>query len=449
MRRYAGLAAQPTWTAISYHSLSSCFLSYDGFFLMQLPRFLRVRQLFPVSPELDIEYAVRNEVAKLVGRVSPSDRIAIGVGSRGISNLSQIVKHCIDSIQDLGAKPFIIPAMGSHGGATPAGQRELLATYGINEQSMGVPILDSLEVQSIGTNEDGVTAYCSTEALKADGIVLINRIKPHTDFSGTLGSGLLKMSVIGLGKQRGAAAMHLGAMQFGYERTIRSLAKVVIASTPILGGIAILENQRHQTAKLQAVVKDEMNGVENALLVEAKALMPTLPFDEIDLLVVDAIGKNISGAGMDPNVINRSIHGYDSNSARGDRAAPFIRRIFVRGLTEESHGNAIGIGMADAVSSHLMRQANMAITRINALTSLTPQSAKVPLTFDSELEAMECMLRSLPIADWGNSRVVRIANTLEISEMEISESLWSISRGLQQIGPIRLWQFADDGGLST
>ena len=152
---------------------------------------------------------------------------------------------------------------------------------------------------------------------------------------------------------------------------------------------------------------------------------------------------------MDPNVINRSIHGYDSNSASGDRAAPFIRRIFVRGLTEESHGNAIGIGMADAVSSHLMQKANMAITRINALTSLTPQSAKVPLTFDSELEAMESMLRSLPIADWRNSRVVRIANTLEISEMEISESLWSISRGLQQIGPIRLWQFADDGGLST
>ncbi len=281
----------------------------------------------------------------------------------------------------------------------------------------------------------------------ADGIVLINRIKPHTDFSGTLGSGLLKMSVIGLGKQRGAAAMHLGAMQFGYERTIRSLANVVIASTPILGGIAILENQGHQTAKLQAVVKDEMNVVENALLVEAKALMPTLPFDEIDLLVVDAIGKNISGAGMDPNVINRSIHGYDSNSARGDRAAPFIRRIFVRGLTEESHGNAIGIGMADAVSSHLIQQANMAITRINALTSLTPQSAKVPLTFDSELEAMECMLRSLPISDWGNSRIVRIANTLEISEMEISESLWNSTGSLELVERIGEWQFDTAGRL--
>ena len=220
-----------------------------------------------------------------------------------------------------------------------------------------------------------------------------------------------------------------------------------MASTPILGGIAILENQRHQTAKLQAVVKDEMNAVENALLVEAKALMPTLPFDEIDLLVVDAIGKNISGAGMDPNVINRSIHGYDSNSARGDRAAPFIRRIFVRGLTEESHGNAIGIGMADAVSSHLIQQANMAITRINALTSLTPQSAKVPLTFDSELEAMECMLRSLPISDWGNSRIVRIANTLEISEMEISESLWNSTGSLELVERIGEWQFDTAGRL--
>ena len=416
---------------------------------MELPGFLRVRQLFPVAPELDIEYAVRTEVAKLAGSVRRMDRIAIGVRSRGISNLSMIVKHTIDAIRDLGAKPFIIPAMGSHGGATPAGQRELLASYGIIESSMGVPILDSLDVQPIGTNEDGITAYCSTEALKADGILLINRIKPHTDFFGTLGSGLLKMSVIGLGKQRGAAAMHLGAMQFGYERTIRSLAKVVLQSTPILGGIAILENQRHQTAKLQGVRKDEMNDVENGLLVQAKELMPTLPFDEIDLLIVDAIGKNISGAGMDPNVINRSIHGYDSSSARGDRTAPFIRRIFVRGLTPESHGNAIGIGMADAITSKLMAEANMKITQINALTSLTPQSAKVPLTFESELEAIECMLGSLPITETRNSRIVRIANTLEIAEMDISEPLWNSSGNLELMHRIGAWQFDGKGRLAA
>lgn len=416
---------------------------------MELPGFLRVRQLFPVAPELDIEYAVRTEVAKIAGSARPTDRIAIGVGSRGISNLFMIVKHTIDAIRDLGAKPFIIPAMGSHGGATPAGQRELLASYGIIESSMGVPILDSLDVQPIGTNEDGITAYCSTEALKADGILLINRIKPHTDFFGTLGSGLLKMSVIGLGKQRGAAAMHLGAMQFGYERTIRSLAKVVLQSTPILGGIAILENQRHQTAKLQGVRKDEMNDVENGLLVQAKELMPTLPFDEIDLLIVDAIGKNVSGAGMDPNVINRSIHGYDSSSARGDRTAPFIRRIFVRGLTPESHGNAIGIGMADAITSKLMAEANMKITQINALTSLTPQSAKVPLTFDSELEAIECMLTSLPIPDTRNSRIVRIANTLEIAEMDISEPLWNSSGKLELMHRIGTWQFDGKGRLAA
>jgi hypothetical protein len=416
---------------------------------MELPGFLRVRQLFPVAPELDIEYAVRTEVAKLAGSVRRMDRIAIGVGSRGISNLSMIVKHTIDAIRDLGAKPFIIPAMGSHGGATPAGQRELLASYGIIESSMGVPILDSLDVQPIGTNEDGITAYCSTEALKADGILLINRIKPHTDFFGTLGSGLLKMSVIGLGKQRGAAAMHLGAMQFGYERTIRSLAKVVLQSTPILGGIAILENQRHQTAKLQGVRKDEMNDVENGLLVQAKELMPTLPFDEIDLLIVDAIGKNISGAGMDPNVINRSIHGYDSSSARGDRPVPFIRRIFVRGLTPESHGNAIGIGMADAITSKLMAEANMKITQINALTSLTPQSAKVPLTFESELEAIECMLKSLPISDMRHARIVRIANTLEIAEMDISEPLWNSSGNLELMHRIGAWQFDGKGRLAA
>ena len=177
--------------------------------------------------------------------------------------------------------------------------------------------------------------------------------------------------------------------------------------------------------------------------------MPTLPFDEIDLLIVDAIGKNVSGAGMDPNVINRSIHGYDSSSARGDRTAPFIRRIFVRGLTPESHGNAIGIGMADAITSKLMAEANMKITQINALTSLTPQSAKVPLTFESELEAIECMLGSLPITETRNSRIVRIANTLEIAEMDISEPLWNSSGNLELMHRIGAWQFDGKGRLAA
>ena len=357
----------------------------------------------------------------------------MGVGSRGITHLREIVAAVLGQLRAAGAQTFIIPAMGSHGGATPEGQREVLASYGITEDAMGVAIRDSLEVRQVGTTSDGVSVVCSTEALAADGIVLINRIKPHTDFFGTLGSGLLKMCVIGLGKRAGATAMHLAATQFGYERVIRAMARVLMQNAPVLGGLAILENQFHETARLLAIPREEMETAEDALLVEARAFMPLLPFEEIDLLIIDRIGKNISGAGMDPNVINRSVHGYDSLPARGDRPAPFIRRIFVRGLTPETHGNAIGIGMADATTARLVREMDMRVTQINSLTALTPQSAKLPISFDTDREAIERMLASLPLPDSRTAKIVRIADTLSLAEMEISESLWDEVRARPQL----------------
>jgi Lactate racemase N-terminal domain len=390
-----------------------------------LPRILRVRQNFAPSPPLDIRSALGVEFEKMRPRIQPGARIAVGVGSRGITHLPEIVLVVLDQLRAAGAQPFIIPAMGSHGGATPEGQREVLASYGITEEAMGVPIRALLEVRQVGLTADGVPVFCSTEALAADGIVLVNRIKPHTDFFGTLGSGLLKMCVIGLGKRTGATAMHLAATQFGYERTIRAMASVLLKNAPVLGGVAILENQFHDTARLLVIPREEMETAEDALLVEARALMPLLPFDEIDLLIVDRIGKNISGAGMDPNVINRSIHGYDSLPMRGDRTAPFIRRIFVRGLTPETHGNAIGIGMADATTTRLVREMDPRATAINSLTALTPQSAKIPITFDTDREAIERMLASLPLSDPRSAKVVRIADTLSLAEMEISEPLWN------------------------
>jgi hypothetical protein len=390
-----------------------------------LPRFLRLRQNFAPTPPLEIGATVAAELGKLRPRIRPGARIAVGVGSRGITNLAEIVAAVLAQLRGAGAAPFIVPAMGSHGGATPEGQRELLASYGITEAALGVPIRASLEVRQVGTNADGVAAFCSTEALAAEGIVLINRIKPHTDFFGALGSGLLKMCVIGLGKRTGATAMHLAATQYGYERTIRTLAGVVLQNAPVLGGVAILENQFHDTARLLVIPREEMETAEDALLVEARGLMPLLPFEEIDLLIVDRIGKNISGAGLDPNVINRSIHGYDSLPARGDRPAPFIRRIFVRGLTPETHGNAIGIGMADATTTRLVREMDPRATNINSLTALTPQSAKIPIAFDTDREAIERMLASLPLSHPSAAKIVRIADTLSLAEMEISEPLWS------------------------
>ena len=417
---------------------------------MQLPRMIRVRQVFDPTPPVAIRETLYAELEKVRPVIKPDDRIAVGVGSRGITHLAEIVRELIVQLHAMGAKPFIIPLMGSHGGATVEGQLEVLASYGITEETMGVTIQGSLEVLPVGATEDHVTAYCSTIALNANGILLVNRIKPHTDFFGSLGSGLLKMCVIGLGKRTGATAMHLAATQFGYEHVIRGMARVIIKNAPVLGGVAILENQFHDTAKIVVIPRDEMETAESELLIEARALMPLLPLDEIDLLIVDRIGKNISGAGLDPNVINRSIHGYNSLPMRGDHSAPFIRRIFVRDLTPETHGNAIGIGMADATTTRLVHEMDSNKTNINSLTALTPQSAKIPIAFDTDREAIERMLMSLPLSDSRDARIVRIADTLSVAEMKVSESLWAeINRqkNIIALNSLEEFEFNDDGNL--
>jgi len=418
--------------------------------MVQLPRMIRVRQNFTPTPRVAIRETIERELTKIQSRIQPGFRIAIGVGSRGITNMALIAKEIVGRLKAMNASPFIVPAMGSHGGATSAGQLEVLASYGITQATMGVPIFASLDVVKIGETADLVPAYCSTDAIAADGILLVNRIKPHTDFFGTLGSGLLKMSVIGLGKRTGATAMHLAATQFGYEHVIRSLARVMIQNTPILGGVAILENQFHDTARIVVVPSQEMETAEADLLAESKALMPSLPFDEIDLLIVDRIGKNISGAGLDPNVVNRSIHGYNSLPMRGDHSAPFIRRIFIRGLTPETHGNGIGIGMADATLTRLVREMDFTKTNINALTSLTPHSAKIPITFDSDREAIERMLMSLPLNDELDARIVRIADSLSVAEMDVSACLWKLiehSTNITALNELKEIHFNDEGNL--
>jgi hypothetical protein len=389
------------------------------------PRLLRIRQNFPRTSAVDVRAELRREFAKLRSGLQVGARIGVGVGSRGITNLQAIIAGVLDELRTAGTRPFIIPAMGSHGGATPEGQRDVLATYGITEQSMGVPIHASLDVRQVGTSADGAPVFCSVEALFADGILLVNRIKPHTDFYGQLGSGLLKMCVIGLGKRTGAAAMHSAASRIGHERAIRGMANVLIAHAPIVGGIAILENQFHETARLVAVPRAEMETAEDGLLSEARALMPLLPFDEIDLLIVDRLGKNISGSGMDPNVTNRWVQGYVGSLVRNGHPAPFIRRIFVRDLTPESHGNAIGIGLADVTTTRLVKEMDTRATNINALTALTPQTAKIPIAFDTDREAIERTLATLAIDDVQTARVVRIESTLSLTEMDVSESLWA------------------------
>ncbi len=383
---------------------------------------MAVRQNFPHPPPLDIPATLQREFAPVLPRVKRGARIAVAVGSRGIANLPQIITHVVSILRGAGAEPFIMPAMGSHGGATPEGQRGILEEYGVSEATCGAPVCPSLEVRQIGMTIQGAPVWCSVEALGADGIVIVNRIKPHTDFSGKTGSGIMKMSVIGLGKITGATSFHASSTRHGHEHVLRAMARIVIGNAPVLCGVALIENQFHETAKIAVLPREEIEPREEVLFQEARALMPLLPFDEMDLLIVDRMGKNISGAGMDPNVTGRWVQGY-SSALKHEGQSPFIRRIFVRDLTHETQGNAIGIGLADITTTRLAQAVNGPVTYINALTSLTPQCAKTPLHFATDRECIERALRSLAMDNPVQARVVRIADTLSLSELEVSESL--------------------------
>src|SRR5436190_3373291 len=392
------------------------------------PLMLAVRQRFPVSPPLDIPAVVRQEFKeqKVLSRLQPGAQIAVGVGSRGITNIKNIVAAVLDALKSAGAKPFIIPAMGSHGGATPEGQIGVLESYGVTEQSMGVPIRASMEVERLGASADGVELFCSVEALRSDGIVIVNRVKPHTDFTGTHGSGVMKMMVIGLGKRTGAATCHGAAARLGLERVIHGIARVTLRRAPILCGVAIVENHFHDTARIAVLKPDEIEVREKELLDEARRMLPRLPFDDIDVLIVDRIGKNISGSGLDPNVTGRWVHGYSTSLGADNQAKPMIRRIFVRDLTPETHGNAIGIGFADMTTTRLVNAMDKQITYINALTSLTPNGAKIPIHFDTDRECLVNALASLAIPDTRQAKVVRIADTLSLVKLEVSEAYASL-----------------------
>lgn len=388
----------------------------------KLPRMLAVRQKFLTSPPINIRASVENAFhTGLAGKIAPESRIAVAVGSRGITNLLPIVSCLLDQLKKAGCRPFVIPAMGSHGGATAEGQIGVLRSYGITEQAIGVPIRASMDVAVLGCTRDGLEVFFSAEALRADGIIAVNRVKPH-NFEGRIGSGLMKMIVVGLGKERGAQAFHAMASRTGHENVIRSAAELLLRATPILGGLAIVENQLHQTAHIEFVPRDSAISREEELLVQAKKLMPSLPFDDIDLLIVDQLGKNISGVGMDPNIVGRDVQGYSSSLRTLDAHKPIVRRVFVRDLTPETHGNAIGIGLADITTSRLVRSIDYHVTYVNALTSLTPQTAKVPIYFNSDREAITQALASLALPAQCQAKVVHIANTLFLENVAVSDA---------------------------
>ena len=410
---------------------------------------LRVRQRFPASPRLNVEATVGEALAGFTGSLRPHARVAVAVGSRGITDLELMVRTAIRVLKQAGTEPFILPAMGSHGGATPAGQTTLLAEYGITEVQLGVPVRAAMEVAEIGVTGDGLAVVCSVEALRADAVLLVSRSKPHTDFGGAVGSGLLKMLVVGLGKHAGAASFHRAAARFGHERVLRESARVLRRRVPLLGGLAIIENQRHETARIEFVRPEEFESREETLCAEARALMPTLPFDTVDLLIVDRLGKNISGTGMDPAVIGRLIHGY-SLSEGPDQVPPRVRRLFVRDLTPESHGNAIGIGLADFTTTRLVRAMDPRATAINALTALSLQGAKIPIHFDTDREVMMQAWGTLPFVTPTSARLVRLRDTLSVEMLEVSEACLAAPEAagrLEPLGQPQELRFEADGNL--
>ena len=395
-------------------------------------RMMAVRQDFPKAPPLDIAATLWRDFKPSVKRGAS---IAVAPGSRGISNYAAVVSTVIAILKEAGAVPFIVPAMGSHGGATPEGQRGLLAEYGITEEKMGVPLRDSMAAERLGTTEEGIPVHFSAEALKADGIVLVNRVKPHTDFIGKVGSGLLKMAAIGLGKQAGAAACHAAGQKFGLERVIKGVAGVSLRKAPFLCGVAILEDPYHETARLAVVPAAEIEAREVELQAEARKLMPRLPFDDMDLLIIDRIGKNISGPGMDPNVVGRPVQGYTATLS--DRSwNPVVRRILVTDLTPESHGNAIGIGMADFTTAKLVSKIDKKSMYMNALTSLSVATVKIPITFDTDRDAVTGALGTLALEDPSKARVIRIQDTLSLGVIEVSEAFAEALKGRKELAPL-------------
>ena len=381
----------------------------------------QVRQHFAKQAELNLEDAVREEMQKLTPQLQGQMRVAVGVGSRGISKLQRIVLRTLKFLKAAGADPFIVPAMGSHGGATAEAQSELLSEYGITEQAMGVPIQATMSVRGIGKSPSGEEIVWSEPALQADGALVINRIKPHTDFSGKIGSGLIKMSVVGLGKRVGASAFHRAASRNGYEATLRDRFRFIADHTPLLGGLGIIEDETHQTAHIEWVSKERFEEREEALFQKASDLMPKIPVDQVDLLIVDQIGKNISGAGMDPNVIGRSIHGYLTSPHTNPNGLT-VRRIFVRDLTPETHGNAIGIGLADMTTRRLVDSMDHSVTFVNALTALSTNGAKLPIYFDTDEEAIRRVLDTLALDRLEDARIVRIQDTLNLETFQASEA---------------------------
>lgn len=415
---------------------------------MSFPRMIRVRQTFDATRVDDIPGEVEDQLARLgLGRkVKPGQTVAITAGSRGINNIALIIKAIVDHVKGLGGVPFIVPAMGSHGGGTAEGQREIIEGYGITEDFLGCEIRASMETVIVEMAKQGFPVHFDKHAASADHVIVCGRIKPHTGFVGEVESGLHKMMLIGLGKHAGALVYHRAIIDYSFGEIIRTVADVVLRRCKVLCGVGIVENAYDETGRIEAVPPEKFYERETALLKLARQWLPRLPFNKVDLLVIDEIGKNISGTGMDTNVVGRK---YNDHAAT-EKDDVSCKRIFVRGLTDETHGNACGIGIAEFTNQRTIDQVDIKITRINALTGGHPTAAMLPVAFPTDRESVGAALATVGLIEPAKARVIHITDTLHVAEVLVSEAYLSELEGRDDLeiveGPFEM-EFDSSGNL--
>ncbi len=378
---------------------------------------MKIRQRVDNREVENIGAEVSSELKKIdiKGKIQPGDRVAITSGSRGIANIADIIKTVVKEIRLTGANPFIFPAMGSHGGATAAGQLEIVEDYGITEYNIGVPIVSSMETVQIAETEGGIPVYIDKHAYEADHVIVINRIKKHTEFHGHVESGLMKMMVIGMGKHKGAIIAHKYAVKYGYEKVLTDIGQSIIKNAPILIGIGIIENGYGKTAQITAIEAENIYETEKKLLKFSRNITPKLPFDNIDILIVDECGKQISGTGMDTKVVGRLMNIYET-----PLESPKITRIILRDLSDDSHGNAIGMGLADFITRRVFDKIDYETTYVNSVTAVTPEKARIPVICKNDREAMDFALATAGPVDFDSLKIIWIKNTSSLFEMFVS-----------------------------
>lgn len=390
----------------------------SGFELADLPAFARATRHRDQPQVDDVAAATRRalEDVPALSSLEPGSSVAITAGSRGITDMPTMLDTIVSAIEDRGLEPFVMPAMGSHGGATASGQVDTLASLGITPETVGCEIRSSMDVVEVATDRDGRPVYAATDALAADAVLLVNRVKAHTDYVGEYESGLVKMAVVGLGKHRGAENMHNAALARGFQTVVPERGEILLEETPVVGGVALIENAAERAAEIVGVPAADLLEREPELLERSKELLPTLPVDQLDLLVVEEMGKEISGTGMDTNVLGRvRFHGQPEPEDGVD-----VTRVYVRSLTEPSHGNALGMGLADFAHQDLVAAVDFGDTYVNVATSGEPIRAKLPFVVPSDAAAFAMAASTTGVKSPDELRVAVIENTLEPDDLLVS-----------------------------